>query len=71
MLGLQSVGWSPDSKYIASGSWDSTVQVWDAATGRHIFTYEGHVGAVGAVAWSPDGSRIASAGDTVRVWQAV
>ena len=65
--------WSPNGNRIASGSSDGTVQVWDATTGQHIFTYRGHSGSVNTVAWSPDGTRIASGGnnETVQVWQAL
>jgi len=35
-----------------------------------MLTYRGHADIVGAVAWSPDGKRIASAADDVRIWQA-
>jgi len=47
--------------------------VWNAATGRRIFTYLNHDSEVFAVAWSPDGQRLASAGSdrTIQVWQAV
>ena len=55
------VAWSPDSRRIASGGNDSTVQVWDAASGHRLLTYMGHAAAVREVAWSPDGARIASA----------
>ncbi len=67
-----SIAWSPDSKRIASGSFDGTVQVWDAVNGGNVFTYRGHKGYVSAVAWSPDGTRIASGGgdQTVQVWDA-
>src|SRR5260370_499335 len=55
------LAWSPDSKHIVSAGQDTTVQVWDATTGVHRFTYTGHSQAVNAVAWSPHGNRIASA----------
>ncbi len=58
--GVRSVTWSPDGKYIASGSDDGTVQVWEALTGRHLLTYRGHKARVCSVAWSPNGKYIAS-----------
>jgi WD40 repeat protein len=69
--------WSPDSKYVASASVDRTVQVWEATTGKHLFTYQFPPGSapgfsltlagipvrgVSSIAWSPDGARIV-AGD--------
>jgi eukaryotic-like serine/threonine-protein kinase len=43
-----------------------------ALMGTTLYTYRGHAGRVHTVAWSPDGSRIASGGDdnTVHVWNA-
>ena len=63
--------WSPDGKRIASGSFDNTVQVWDAVTGHALLTYKGHTNGLSTVAWSPDSKRIASGGydKTVQVWQ--
>lgn len=67
-----SLSWSPDGRYIAScGSFDKTVRVWEAATGKTVFVYNGHFSSVEAVAWSPDGRRIASGGwdNLVHVWR--
>ena len=67
-----SVAWSPDGRFLASGSRDNTVRVWDAADGRLLRTLAGHTGWVPSVAWSPDGRTLASGSDdrTVRVWDA-
>ncbi len=70
---LGGLTWSPDGSRIASFDGDEAVQVWDAVTGKNIFTYDNHCGRVTTLAWSPDGTHIASAGyeEGVRVWQAI
>jgi WD40 repeat protein len=67
------IAWSPTNKQIvAIGGNDKAVHVWDTATKKQ-FVYHGHSGYVMAIAWSPDGSRIASGSvdRTVQVWQVV
>jgi eukaryotic-like serine/threonine-protein kinase len=64
--------WSPNGFLIASGGFDTTVQVWGAFTGLPPLIYPYHKDEIRSVAWSPDGTKIASAGGskdkTVRVW---
>jgi eukaryotic-like serine/threonine-protein kinase len=69
---VEVVAWSPDGTRIASGSWDQTVQIWDAADGNKLNIYKGHTDQVFAVAWSPDSTRIASGSwdQTVQIWDA-
>jgi hypothetical protein len=69
---VESVAWSPDGKRLATGSWDQTAKVWDAATGEELLSLKGHTNAVLSVAWSPDGKRLAtgSKDQTAKVWDA-
>jgi len=51
-----SVAFSPNGRWIASGSSDKSIQVWDAETGKMVSgPFEGHTGDVLSVAFSPDG----------------
>jgi WD40 repeat protein/predicted Ser/Thr protein kinase len=53
------VAYSPDGQWIASGSWDKTLRLWDAATGE-ICAVLPHPGVLRTLAFSPDGSRLVS-----------
>ncbi|HEV2660841.1 MAG TPA: WD40 repeat domain-containing protein [Ktedonobacteraceae bacterium] len=72
---VTTIAWSPDSKYIASGSLDKTVQIWAASTSDHFhpFIYRGHSAAVNTIDWSPDSRRVVSGSSdkTVQIWDAL
>ena len=67
---VRCLGFAPDGRTLASGSYDGTVRLWDVATGREQAVLRGHTGWVLAVAFAPDGRAVASGGNDqiVRFW---
>jgi len=79
---VTTIAWSPDGTRLAAGHQMDSMggegargisSVWDA-TGQFLMTFDSspHLYRVDSVAWSPDGTRIASAGiDGVMIWNTV
>ena len=63
---------SPNGRFIVSGSFDRTIKIWDAETGREIRTLKGHSDLVHFAGFSPNGRLIVSASSdsTIKIWDA-
>ena len=55
---VQDVVLSLDSQYCLSGSWDSTLRLWDLKTGTCSRTFTGHTKDVLSVAFSVDNRQV-------------
>lgn len=67
---ITSVAYSPDGKYVLTGSWDATARLWEVETGKEIRRFEGHLQVIRSVAFSPDGKYVLTSSEdsTNRLW---
>ncbi len=72
--GVTTVAISPDAKYVAAGSLDKSVRVWDVQLGYIVERLEGpdgHKDSVYSVAFSPNGRDLISGSldKTIKMWE--
>jgi WD40 repeat protein len=62
------VAFSPDGRFLASGTEDGKIQLWDLTAGKSS-AINAHSKEVNAIVFSPDGTKLASsASDGVKIW---
>ena len=73
------VAYSPDGKYIATGSVDHTAKIWDAETGKALYTLSDADRPIVSLDFAPDSARMVTASganpddeslSTVGIWDA-
>lgn len=72
--GVTTVAMSPDGHYVAAGSLDKSVRVWDTTTGNLVVRLEspdGHQDSVYSVAFAPSGQDLVSGSldKTIKLWE--
>ena len=67
---INTIAFSPNGRYIASGGWDNNVKIWDAQTGKCVKTFKGHNSAILDVVFSKDGKTLISSSkdETIKFW---
>jgi WD40 repeat protein len=74
--GVRAIAYDPTGKLLITGGWNgddslgSSAVIWDAETGARLHVLKPHGGALDDVAWSRDGSLVATAcrDGVLRVW---
>jgi RNA polymerase sigma factor (sigma-70 family) len=72
--GARAVAFSPNGQAVAVANYyDRTVRIYDVSNGRLLRTLHGHASGVNSLAYSPDGSTLATAGldRTSRLWNTI
>ncbi len=68
--GVNDTAVSPDGRWVATVSDDTTVKIWNAVTGQEVQTLTGHQSPITSLAFSANGAHLAtgSTGGQVIVW---
>jgi WD40 repeat protein len=64
---LRACEWSPDGKLLAVAGDHKIIEIYNTTTWTQIMKLEGHFGSVLSLAWSPDGTKLASGEGTDQV----
>lgn len=57
---MNCIAFSPNGKYLVSGSKDSAILLWDIETNSAIKNFKGHTKSVNSLAFSPQGNFLVS-----------
>ena len=68
---VYAITWSADGKWIVTASFDNTLRLWDAKTGKSVRTMKGHTRIVLSAALSQDSKLVASGSDDnlIKLWR--
>lgn len=68
---IGTIAMHPQGKWLASGSFDKTIKLWNMQTGTLLETLTAHEGTVSSLVFTPDGSRLVSGSidHTIRIWR--
>jgi len=64
---FQCVRFHPNANYVVTGSGDKTIRMWSVQEGKSVRLLSGHKSSILALAFSPNGMMLASAGTCIGI----
>jgi len=71
LFALYGAAFHPDGTHVATATGKGNITIWDTNSGKAVMTLSGHTSNVNALAFSPDGTHLASNAETVKIWDAL
>jgi WD40 repeat protein len=71
LMGFYGAAFHPDGTRVATATGKGNITIWDINSGKAVMTLSGHSNNVNVLAYSPDGTHLASSAETVKIWDAV
>src|SRR5688572_5308278 len=70
-LAVVAIAMSPDSNFLATGSKDKSIKIWEIGTGREVRSLLGHEMTVTSLDFSADAKMLISGSNdkTIRIWE--
>ncbi len=65
---VNSVAFSSDGNFLASGTTDANVKLWNKNSGKLIKTFKGHISAVRSVSFLKHKNQVISSAKTIKLW---
>jgi WD40 repeat protein len=68
---VTSLAFSPNGRWLATGSWDKTIKIWDVQTGLEVQTLVGHDRSIYSIAFDSSGGWLASGSEDgkINLWR--